>query len=168
MSYDTWGGKWGQSWAFSWFKPEAGERSGAWACSWGRSWLDSWGDTSACVVTPPPVITPTPATSPGGVGGKAWSSRTRKPLTKKKRTLLEELDDALIELRGRIEERDAAEEQVAAELSEYESELRKGEALQISAMETDVSLAQIQIQLTYIREALREMDDEEALLLALH
>jgi hypothetical protein len=153
----AWGGGWSDSWGKSWGEDTPALRGSAWACTWSRSWLDSWGDTSSCVVTP--VVTPpTPGPLTGGAG---WISPRRKPLPKKKRTLLEELDDYLIELRSRIEEEPEPDLEVV-------SAYRAAEAFATSELVADYTVKDIQARLIIVREMIREMDDEEAILLAIH
>jgi hypothetical protein len=155
---NAWSGSFGASWAKSWGEDTPALRGSAWACTWGRSWLDSWGDTSSCGVTPPVVTPPTPGPLTGGAG---WISPRRKPLPKKKRTLLEELDDYLIELRSRIEEEPEPDLEVV-------SAYRAAEAFATSELVADYTVKDIQARLIIVREMIREMDDEEAILLAIH
>jgi hypothetical protein len=156
----AWGGGWSDSWGKSWGEEAAPAlRGSAWACTWGRSWLDSWGDTSSCdVVIPPSPPPPTPGPLTGGGG---WISPRRKPLPKKKRTLLEELDDYLIELRSRIEEEPEPDLEVVRAY-------RAAEAFATSELVADYTIKDIQARLIIVREMIREMDDEEAILLAIH
>ena len=116
------------------------------------------------VVTPPE--TP-PIVSAGGVGGAAWRDNYRKKttLTKKKRTLLDELEDDLLELRARIAER--PQEAIYVE-PEWVAELRKAEAFAESALYQEHTLKEFQYRLALVRELLREMDDEDVILLMLH
>jgi hypothetical protein len=106
-----------------------------------------------------PVAVVTPAgPEGGGVGGPAWRNYARKP--KKKRTLLEELDDILVELRERIEPE--------AEEAAYPTELIRAETFAYNAMVKDYTIAEIGHQLALVRAILREMDDEDAILLSIH
>jgi hypothetical protein len=104
------------------------------------------------------VVTPPTSPSGGGVGAPAWRNYARKP--KRKRTLLEELDDMLIELRERIEPE--------AEEADYPTDLIRAEAFAYNAMVTDYTIAEIGHQLALVRAILREMDDEDAILLSIH
>jgi hypothetical protein len=156
----AWGGSWGTSWMEAWGGTCAVPNGGsAWACTWSRAWLDAWGDTSSCdVVIPPSPPPPTPGPLTGGAG---WISPRRKPLPKKKRTLLEELDDHLIELRSRIEEEPEPDLEVVRAY-------RAAEAFATSELIADYTTKDIRARLIIVREMIREMDDEEAILLAIH
>lgn len=108
---------------------------------------------AAVVVTPP--------TTPGPIiGGAGWISPTRKPRKKK---LVEELDEMIMELRERIVE-------TPAEVDEdvYARQLRVSEALANRADIDLVSDARIRDQIEILQRTIAEIDDEEAILLTLH
>ncbi len=137
-----------------------------WGGSWGTAWANSWGQQG---VTPP---TPTP-TPPGPVGlYYAWWQREwerikqeraekRKKVPKRKKKLLEELDDAILELRARAEE--------YTPTPEVRQEVKRLEAFtDIEALNADITAAMVRDQIRFVEELMREMDDEEAILLAIH
>jgi hypothetical protein len=136
-----------------------------WGESWGIAgsflWGDSWGFEGA--VTPPVVTPPTPTTDAGGVGGfsKAWSDHYRKPkkLTKKRKSLLEDLDEMVIELRSRIRE---APPEAAPPVPNFEIVLAE------SRMASELSNEEIKRQIARAQMMLNEMEDEELILLAFH
>lgn len=133
-----------------------------WGESWGITghfaWGDSWGFEG---VTPPPSSPPPAATTNLGVGGRAWANRTGLP--KKKKKLVDELDEILIELRSRIEEAPPVKVEPT-----WVKELRKQEAFANSDLIVEATQADLQARLAMVRAIVREMDDEETLLLALH
>jgi hypothetical protein len=174
----AWGGSWGASWLEAWggtcAVPGTVCVGGAWAESWADSWHESWG--SDCSGTTPPAITP-PTIPPGG--GSLWKyqhrgslywkryqeelKRGRKKLPKKKLDLLEDLDEHLLELKARFEEVPVEEIDLG-----WVSDLRRAEAFAEAALVADYTVKDIQARLIIVREMIREMDDEEAILLAIH
>jgi hypothetical protein len=138
----------------------------AWGESWGIAgafaWGDSWGfDAAVTPPTPEPDVPPPP--SPGGAGGfsKAWSDHYRKPkkLTKKRKSLLEELDEMVIELRSRIRE---APPEAAPPVPNFEIIMAE------SRMASELSNEEIKRQIARAQMMLNDMEDEELILLALH
>src|SRR5512139_1256933 len=111
----------------------------------------------------PATVTTTTATTAGGVGRAAWRDYSRKSLPKKKKKLVDELDDILLELRSRIE--DVEPEYVEPE---WVKEFRKQEAFANSDLVVEATLDDLKARLMMVREIVREMDDEEAILLAIH
>ncbi len=146
----------------SFFRGFGGVVASAPACGFRSFPFRNWGVSH---VTPPPPSPPdiTPVLTPGGVGRAAWRDHYRKA-PKKKKKLLEELDDALLDLQERIEESNAA----AAQESEYLRTLQLGEDILANEQVAQLTLEQIRVQLAAVQEAIREIDDEEVLLLSVH
>lgn len=111
---------------------------------------------------PTPTPTPVVTTSPGGVGVRAWRDHYKK-LPKKKKKLVDELDEMLLELRSKIEEQPPEEVE-----PEWVSEFRRAEAWSQSQFALDATNIQLAAQIAIIKSIIREIDDEEALLLAIH
>lgn len=115
------------------------------------------------------VVTPTPTVGGGTGGARAWSnwyrSKYPKSLAKKKRTLLDDLDEALAELREKIVEVEA--EPIYTE-PEWSVELRRGQALAESALAADFAYSAIQAEITRLLAVIQEIDDEEAVILTFH
>jgi hypothetical protein len=107
----------------------------------------------------PVVVTPPVVADAGGTGGQvfrgAWTDRIKKPKRKKR---LDDLDEMIAELRSRIEE--VPVESTAEDI--YQRALRVSQAL---ANQPDPSLRAIDNQIVLLREAINEIDDEEAILL---
>lgn len=139
----------------------------SWGESWGIAgsfaWGDSWGFEGAVVT--PPTPTPTP-TIIGGVG-KAWAAyykSTQPKLPKKKKRLVDELDEMIAELQSRIED-----------ISPNATALKEGaeRALRVSMSLADmnpskVTLEALRGQIAALHNAIQELDDEDIILLALH
>lgn len=85
--------------------------------------------------------------------------RKRKKISREKREVLEELDSVLSELHVRVAEQEA---------QEHQASLRRIEAFAEVAMDARITLAMVREQIRRTEEIMREMDDEEAIILALH
>ena len=148
----------------------------AWGGSWGESpnsaWNDSWGFEG---FTPAVVVTPT--ILPSGASYLAWWEREwarirreraerkkRKKLPPKKRELIEELDEVTLELRERLEEHDTTH----AYAQQMRREVLEAAALLNEAYTAKVSAQRLRTEIVRMEEYLREMDDEETIILALH
>jgi hypothetical protein len=140
-------------------------------------WMGGAHGGSGTVVVPP--VTP-PTIPPGGglpLGGndKRWQSYRdhflnrgcKKKLTKKQKSLLEALDEALVELRDRVAASDL-ESTLAYEEELHQRHLRVSMELAEQCMTREFQAAKIQRQIEILNAAIEELDDEEAILLALH
>jgi hypothetical protein len=141
----------------------------AWGGSWGAAWGDSWGFEPA-VVTPPTI-------PPGGGhalwdihhrGSRYWKKyqeelRNKKKKKTKKEKLLEELDEHLIELNARVDETP-----VEAIEPSWVADLRRAESFAYNELVAQHTIKEIEVYVTVLREIAREMDDEDAILLAIH
>lgn len=117
----------------------------------------------------------TPTIPPGGGypvhrGSLYWKryqeelKRERCQFTKKKRTLLEELDEMILELQSRV-----VEAPPEIDEAEYYRELRVSREMAWDADACrEVTNRQIQAQIAILKAAIEEIDDEEAILLTLH
>jgi hypothetical protein len=141
-----------------------------WGGSWSTAWLNSWGQQG----TPAPEQ---PSIPPGGGRGldylswweREWdrirtdrAERKRRKLPKKKREVLDELDEILLELRSRIDE---APEAVEPKIVE---DYRIAEQFHRNAMNADMSLKEMRSYLALAMAIRQELDDEEAIILAIH
>lgn len=145
-----------------------------WGGSWGTSWLNSWGQQGAAPA-PSEVVIP-----PGGGRGLyrrenylAWweqewarireerAERKRRKLPKKKRKVLDELDEILLELRSRIDELPKEQPKLIADYREMERFYQ-------SSLNAELSLKEMESYLALALAIRQELDDEEAILLALH
>jgi hypothetical protein len=141
-----------------------------WGGSWGTSWANSWGQQGAVVSE---VVIP-----PGGGRGLDYLSwwerelrrilrerkKPKKKLPPKKKELVDELDTVLADLRAQVEAR--------AETDAYAKEIRERilEAAQLAnqVMLAQVANKQLQAEIAILEAYLRELDDEDVILLALH
>jgi molybdopterin converting factor small subunit len=142
----------------------------AWGLSWGRAWGNSWGSVEGAVQ--PPVI------APGGGRGLDYLSwwerelrrilkgrkKPKKKLPPKKQELVDDLEEALVQLREQVEERQ--------ETDNYARNLRN-QVLESArflneAYATQVNNKRIQHEIAVLEAYLRERDDEEALILAIN
>lgn len=153
MAGNTWGGSWGEA-------PN---------CSWG----DSWGFEGFVAPQPQPTI------PPGGGKGvdrdnylnwweREWDRireerrlRKAKRLPKKKREVLEELDEIILELRSRADEMPREQPKLIADY-------RETERFYQNALNEQLSLKEMRAYLDLALRIRQELDDEEAILLALH
>ena len=87
-------------------------------------------------------------------------ARKKKKVPKKKRDVLEELDEILLELRARIRE-DGAPQEVKAEV-------RRVQTFSDEALNAAVTAEQIRLYVSLAEAIAQEMDDEETIILALH
>jgi hypothetical protein len=87
-------------------------------------------------------------------------ARKKKKVPKKKRTLLEELDDILLELRARIREDDVS--------VEVKAEVGRIQTFSDEALNAAVTAEQVRLYVSLAEAIARELDDEEAIILALH
>jgi hypothetical protein len=147
-----------------------------WGESWGIAgsfaWGGSWGFEDA--VAPAPAA---PAILPAGSSGNylEWWERElhrilrerkkpKKKLAPKKQELVDDLEEVLVQLREH-----AAEKQ---ETDKYANELRnqvlESARLLNAVYAEQVANKRIQHEIAVLEAYLREMDDEEAFLLALH
>jgi hypothetical protein len=142
----------------------------AWGLSWGRAWGNSWGSVEG--VVQPPVI------APGGGRGLDYLSwwerelrrilkgrkKPKKKLAPKKQELVDDLEEVLVQLREHAAERQ--------ETDKYANELRaqvlESARLLNAVYAEHVANKRIQHEIAVLEAYLREMDDEEAFLLALH
>jgi hypothetical protein len=130
--------------------------------------------------TAPGTSAPTDTIPPGGglpLGGndKRWQSYRdhflnrgcKKKLTKKQKSLLEALDEALVELKERVAET-SFEDSFAYEEELHQRHLRVSMELAEQCMTREFHADKIQRQIEILNAAIEELDDEEAILLALH
>jgi hypothetical protein len=173
MAGNAWGGSWNGFWGGSWGEDAGGgigTADGSWACSWNQTWANSWGDTTTCSVdvTPP---TPPAVETPAGHYYDWWlnewerikreRAKKRKKVPKKKRELLEELDERLDELYLQAETYTPSRPD--------RQELKRIQAFaDLQAYNSEITLAMVRERIRFVEELLMEMDDEEAILLAIH
>lgn len=148
----------------------------AWGGSFGEAPNSAWGDSFGFEgFAPPAVVTPT--IPPGGGRGldylswweREWArikkeraeKRKAKKVPKRKRTLLEELDETVLELRARASGQETPQE-VKREI------VRLERFAEIDALNAQVTLQQIRLQIEFAEAIMREMDDEEIIILAIH
>jgi hypothetical protein len=140
----------------------------AWGGSFGEAPNSAWGDSFGFEVS---VVVP-PAIPPGGGdighrGSLYWKRYQAELRRKKKRTkkeeLLQELEEQLVELENRIEEAPPEEVEPA-----WKADLRRAQTFAYNELVTQQTAAEISVYVLLLREAIREMDDEEAIILALH
>jgi hypothetical protein len=144
-----------------------------------RSMFAFWMGGAHAGVAAPPAVTP-PTIPPGGglpLGGndKRWQSYRdhflnrgcKKKLTKKQTSLLEALDEALVELKERVAET-SFEDSFAYEEELHQRHLRVSMELAEQCMVHEFQAAKIKRQIEILNAAIEELDDEEAILLALH
>lgn len=142
----------------------------AWGLSWGRAWGNSWGSVEGVEA---------PGIPPGG--GKAlyrenylswwereWkrireerAERKRRKLPPKKRKVLDELDEIILELRSRADEMPREQPKMIADYREMERFYR-------NALNEELSLKEMRAYLDVALRIRQELDDEEAIILALH
>jgi hypothetical protein len=89
--------------------------------------------------------------------------RRKKKKKTKKEILLQELDEYLVELEDRIEEAPPEEVEPA-----WKADLRRAQTFAYNELVTQQTAAEISVYVLLLREAIREMDDEEAIILAIH
>jgi hypothetical protein len=89
--------------------------------------------------------------------------RNKKKKKTKKEELLEELDQHLVELNARIDEVPVEEIE-----PNWVADLRRTEAFAYNELVTEHTNKEILAYLTILREITQEMDDEDAIILALH
>jgi hypothetical protein len=89
--------------------------------------------------------------------------RSKKKKKSKKEELLEELDQHLVELNARIDEVPVEEIE-----PNWVADLRRTEAFAYNELVTEHTNKEILVYLTILREITQEMDDEDAIILALH
>jgi hypothetical protein len=151
--------------------------AGSWGCSWAQAWGNAWGDTSDCAAAPQPDV----GIPPGGGKGLdrresylSWwerelrriidARRKKKKLAPKKRELVEELDETLDELRAQVVER----QETDAYARKLREQVLASARLMNEAYAAQVTNARIRREIAIIQEYLRELDDEEAIILAIH
>lgn len=86
--------------------------------------------------------------------------RKKKKVPKKKRTLLEELDEILIELRSRVREGDVPQE--------TKVEIGRIQTFSNEALNAAVTAEQVRLYVSLAEAIAQELDDEETIILALH
>lgn len=140
----------------------------AWGLSWGRAWGNSWGSVEGEAAT---------GILPGGGRGnylewweREWArireeraDRKRRKLPKKKREVLDELDEILLELRSRIDE--TPKEELEPKLI---ADYRVADQFYRDAMNAELSLKEMRGYLALALAIRQELDDEEAIVLAIH
>lgn len=142
----------------------------AWGGSWGESPNSAWGDSWGFEGFTPPVAPPADAIPPGGGNYLEWWEREwnrirderkkkRKKAPKKKRELLDELDDIILELRSRAED---SPPEVRAEVRQIDY------FADMAAIDVEITAAQVRAQIAFAEAIMREIDDEETILLAFH
>lgn len=150
----------------------------AWGGSFGEAPNSAWGDSFGFEG----FVAPTQTTTIPAGGGKAlhresylsWWEREwariraergkKKKLPAKKRKLVEELDEAVVELKAQLAERESTE----AYTRELQQEVLAAASLVNQAYQDAVSVQKLRVEIARFEEYLREMDDEETILLALH
>jgi hypothetical protein len=140
-----------------------------WGGSWGTSWANSWGQQGVQPAPSDVVILPA-----GGNYIEWWERELRrilrgrkkpkKKLPPRKRELVEDLEEVLVELREHAAERQ--------ETDSYALELRN-QVLKSARLLNDAYMAQvtnkrIQHETAVLEAYLRELDDEEALILCIN
>lgn len=146
----------------------------AWSESWAGSWGESWG---ICGVVAPAVTIP-----PGGGKGidRRWNyldwwegelrrilrerKKPKKKLPPKRQELVEELDEAVLEAKERLAETEATE----AYAREMRQAVLDAAALINQAYTEAVSAERLRQETARLEAYVREMDDEETILLTLH
>jgi hypothetical protein len=139
----------------------------AWGGAWNGFWGGSWGE-DVVVVVDQPTVPPGGGYYPTHRGSLYWKRyqeelRSKKKKKTKKEELLEELDQHLVELNARIDEVPVEEIE-----PNWVAELRRTEAFAYSELVTEYTNKEILAYLTILREITQEMDDEDAIILALH
>lgn len=142
----------------------------AWGGSWGESPNSAWGDSWGFEGSAAPVVAPTIPPSGGNYlewWEREWGrireerkARKKKKIPKKKLLVLEELDEVLLELQAK-----AREEVVAPRERVSIGEIQ---AFANDALSASVTAEQIKIYVSLANAIAAELDDEEAILLALH
>jgi hypothetical protein len=89
--------------------------------------------------------------------------RNKKKKKTKKERLLEELDEHLIELNARVDETP-----VEAIEPSWVADLRRAESFAYNELVAEHTIKEIEVYVTVLREIAREMDDEDAIILAIH
>jgi hypothetical protein len=137
-----------------------------WGGSWGTSWANSWGQQGAAQPQAPAIL-------PGGGNYLAWwdreweriraerKARKAKKLPKKKREVLDELDEVILELRSRAAEMPQEQPKLIADYREMERFYQ-------ASLSADLSLKEMRAYLRLALAIRQELDDEEAILLAIH
>jgi hypothetical protein len=143
----------------------------AWGLSWGRAWGNSWGSIDAVVVQPPVI-------APGGGRGLDYLSwwerelrrilkgrkKPKKKLAPKKQELVDDLEEALVQLREHAAER----QETDAYANKLRSQVLESARFLNEAYATQVNNRRIQHEIAVLEAYLRERDDEEALILAIN
>jgi hypothetical protein len=101
-------------------------------------------------------------------GSRYWKKyqeelRNKKKKKTKKEKLLEELDEHLIELNARVDETP-----VEAIEPSWVADLRRAESFAYNELVAQHTIKEIEVYVTVLREIAREMDDEDAIILAIH
>jgi hypothetical protein len=143
-----------------------------WGGSWGTAWANSWGQQG---VQPAPSEVVIPPGGGRGLDYLSWWERElrrilkgrkkpKKKLAPKKQELVDDLEEVLVQLREHAAERQ--------ETDKYANELRaqvlESARLLNAVYAEHVANKRIQHEIAVLEAYLREMDDEEAFLLALH
>lgn len=113
--------------------------------------------------TPVVVVTPTVTAAATGVGGRAWRSWYKSTLPKKKRKLVDELDEMI----AALEERIVPVEVAGFDEETYQRTLRVSQDLATRQDIGEVTNERIANQIDQLKRAIEEIDDEEAIILAL-
>jgi hypothetical protein len=124
--------------------------------------------------TPPVVVVDTIPPGGGSLerythrGSLYWKKyqeelRNKKKKKTKKEALLEELDKHLVELNARVDETPVEEIEPS-----WVGDLRRAEAFAYNELVTEHTNKEIAAYLTMLRQITEEMDDEDAIILALH
>jgi hypothetical protein len=139
------------------------------ADTWGGSWGTSWGGSWGSGFTPAPAA---PTIPPGGGRYIEWwerewarireerAKRKKAKLPKKKREVLDELDEILLELRSRIDEAPVEKKVI--------EDYRAADQFYRNALNAEYSLKEMRAYRSLVLAILQEIDDEEAILLAIH
>lgn len=139
----------------------------AWGLSWGRAWGNSWGSIEQQA--------PQPGIPPGGGNYLEWWERElrrilrqrkkpKKKLPPRKKELLEDLEEAILALRDQVAEREATE----AYAQQIRGHVLESARLLNAALDAQVTNKRIQEEVAILEAYIREIDDEEAIILALH
>lgn len=113
-----------------------------------------------------PVVVVTPTVTPTlGVGSAAWRNWYRSKLPKKKKKKLDELEEMIAELQARVVPVSA--EVAGFDDGAYERTLRISQEFAERSYREQIAAEDIQRQINLLKSAVEEMDDEEAIILAL-
>jgi hypothetical protein len=139
-----------------------------WGGSWGTSWANSWGQQGAVQPQAPQIL-------PSGGNYLAWWERElhrilrgrkkpKKKLAPRKQELVHDLEDILLELREQARER----EDTDAYARGLRDQVLESAKLLNEAYVAQVTNKRIQYEIAVLEAYLREMDDEEALILCIN